>query len=140
MRVGLSPQRINSSAAVLAPTPKLSHREGDVSVVSRVRCRSCVVISSARVNQRTSDRPERVRGGRGGRVEGARSKCCAAGKQPAIGERLEGFSQLRFGACTTSCFSVIIAAVRALTAVSRAIFSWRIISTTPSAVFGVAVD
>ena len=30
MRVGLSPQRINSSAAVLAPTPKLSHREGDV--------------------------------------------------------------------------------------------------------------
>ena len=43
----------------------------------------------------TSDRPERVRGGRGGRVEGARSKCCAAGKQPAIGERLEGFSQLR---------------------------------------------
>ena len=52
IRVELSPPRINSSAAVLAPTPKLSHREGDVSVVSRVRCRSCVVISSARVNQR----------------------------------------------------------------------------------------
>ena len=29
MRVGLSPQRINSSAAVLAPTPNRSHREGD---------------------------------------------------------------------------------------------------------------
>ena len=43
----------------------------------------------------TSDRPERVLGGRGGRVEGARSECCAAGEQLAIGERLEGFSQLR---------------------------------------------
>ncbi len=42
-----------------------------------------------------SDRTERVLGGRGGRVEGARSECCAAGEQPAIGERLEGFSQLR---------------------------------------------
>ena len=31
---------------------KLSPREGDVSVVSRVRCRSCLVISSARVTQR----------------------------------------------------------------------------------------
>ena len=43
----------------------------------------------------TSDRPERVLGGRGGRVEGARSECCAAGEQLAIGEHLEGFSQLR---------------------------------------------
>ena len=42
-----------------------------------------------------SDRPERVLGGRGGRVEGARSECCAAGEQLAIGEHLEGFSQLR---------------------------------------------
>ena len=50
MRVGLSPQRINTSAAVLVPTPTLSHREGDVSIVSRVRCRSCV----ARVNQRST--------------------------------------------------------------------------------------
>ena len=42
MRVGSSPQRINSSAAVLAPTPKRSHREGDVSVVSRVRSRAAL--------------------------------------------------------------------------------------------------
>ena len=38
------------------------------------------------------------------------------------------------------CFSVFIAVVRAFTAVSRVIFSWRIISTTPSAVLGMAVD
>ena len=37
------------------------------------------------------------------------------------------------------CFSAFIAAVRAFTAVSRATVSCRIISTAPSAVFGVAV-
>ena len=34
------------------------------------------------------------------------------------------------------CFSVFIAVVRAFTAVSRVILSWRIISTAPSAVLG----
>ena len=41
---------------------------------------------------------------------------------------------------TTICFRVIIAVVRAFTAVSRAILSRRIISTAPSAVLGIAVD
>ena len=53
-----------------------------------------------------------------------------------IGEVVEGFSQRPASACTTICFSVFIAAVRAFTAVSRVILSWRIISTAPSAVFG----
>ena len=44
------------------------------------------------------------------------------------------------GACTMICFSVFIAVVRAFTAVSRVILSWRIISTAPSAVLGMAVD
>ena len=35
---------------------------------------------------------------------------------------------------------MIIAEVRALTAVRRATLRWRIISTAPSAVFGIAVD
>ena len=35
IRSGLSPKRINISAAVWAPTPKPSRRVGDVSVVSR---------------------------------------------------------------------------------------------------------
>ena len=57
IRSGLSPKIINIAAAVLAPTAKPSRRVGDVSVVSRARCRSCVVISSARVSQRrASDR------------------------------------------------------------------------------------
>ena len=43
------------------------------------------------------------------------------------------------GAVTSSAFSVIIAAVRALTATSLATLIWRIISTVPSAVFGTAV-
>ena len=38
------------------------------------------------------------------------------------------------------CFSVFIAVVRAFMAVSRVILSWRIISTAPSAVLGMAVD
>ena len=41
------------------------------------------------------------------------------------------------GACY---FSVFIAVVRAFMAVSRVILSWRIISTAPSAVLGMAVD
>ena len=44
------------------------------------------------------------------------------------------------GACTMICFSVFIAVVRAFMAVSRVILSWRIISTAPSAVLGMAVD
>ena len=35
---------------------------------------------------------------------------------------------------------VCIAVVRAFTAVSRVIFSWRIISTAPTAVLGMAID
>ena len=38
------------------------------------------------------------------------------------------------------CFSVFIAVVRAFMAVSRVILSWRIISTAPSTVLGMAVD
>ena len=46
IRSGLSPKIINIAAAVLAPTAKPSRRVGDVSAVSRARCRSCVVISA----------------------------------------------------------------------------------------------
>ena len=42
------------------------------------------------------------------------------------------------GALTRICLSVLIAVVRALTALSRATLSCRIISTAPSAVLGVA--
>ena len=52
IRSGLSPKTIKNSAALLAPTPNPARRVGDVSVVSRARCRSCVAISSARANQR----------------------------------------------------------------------------------------
>ena len=52
IRSGLSPKTINSSAAVWAPTPKLSRRVGDVSVVRRARCWSCIAISSVRAIQR----------------------------------------------------------------------------------------
>ena len=57
IRSGLSPKIITIAAAVLEPTAKPSRRVGDVSAVSRARCRSYVVISSARVSQRrASDR------------------------------------------------------------------------------------
>ena len=85
------------------------------------------------------ERSEGVFGGRGERVDGARSESGAAREQAVVGEGVEGFSQYG-GACTTICFSVFIAVVRAFTAVSRVIFSWRIISTAPSAVLGMAVD
>ena len=62
----------------------------------------------------------------------------------AIDERLVGQAGQRLaqlGGCVDDdLLELMIAEVRALTAVSRAIFSWRIISTAPSAVFGTAVD
>ena len=57
-------------AAVWAPTPKLARSVGDVSVVSRSRCRSCVAISSARVKS----------------IEWAWTESGAACEQTAIGE------------------------------------------------------
>ena len=85
------------------------------------------------------ERPEGVCGGRGERVDGARSESGAAREQAVVGEGVEGFSQDRRGV-HDDLFSVFIAVVRAFTAVSRVIFSWRIISTAPSAVLGMAVD
>ena len=41
--------------------------------------------------------PEGVLGGRGGRVDGARSESGAAREQAVIGEVVEGFSQCRRG-------------------------------------------
>ena len=52
IRSGLSPKMISIWAAVWAPTPKPSRRVGDVSVVRRVRCWSCIAISSVRAIQR----------------------------------------------------------------------------------------
>ena len=92
IRSGLSPKTINSSAAVWAPTPKPSRRVGDVSVVRRVRCWSCIAISSVRAIQPAGERPEGMLGGRGGRVDGARSESGAAREQAVIGEVVEGFS------------------------------------------------
>ena len=105
IRSGLSPKTIKNSAALLAPTPNPARRVGDVSVVSRARCRSCVAISSARANQRRASAR---------RVYFAE----AVGVSRRPGRR---------------------AAQRAFTAGSRATLSCRIISTPPSAVFGVAV-
>ena len=68
-----------------------------------------------------------------------RSPSAAAREERLVGERVEG-SRSAGGAVTTICFRVIIAEVRALTAVRRATLRWRIISTAPSAVFGIAVD
>ena len=82
-------------------------------------------------------RPERVLGGCSERIDGARSESGAAREQAVRSWRA---SRSSGGACTMICFSVFIAVVRAFTAVSRVILSWRIISTTPSAVLGMAVD
>ena len=82
--------------------------------------------------------PEGVRGGGGGCVEGARSETGAAREESVGGEALERFSQS--GRRGHDDLKVIIAAGRACTAVSRATLSWRMISTAPSAVLGMAVD
>ena len=76
---------------------------------------------------------------RGGGVdEVARLELGAALDQLAVGERLECFSE--FGRrVTISVLSVMIAELRALTAVSRATLIWRTISAAPSALFGTAV-
>ena len=66
IRSGLSPKRINISAAVWAPTPKPSRRVGDVSVVRRDFL--------GEGDPAAGERPKGVLGGRGGRDEGARSE------------------------------------------------------------------
>ncbi len=62
IRSGLSPNRINISAAVWAPTPKLARSVGDVSVVSR---------SLGEGRPPAGERPKGVFGGRGRRIEWA---------------------------------------------------------------------
>ena len=49
IRSGLSPKTIKNSAALLAPTPNPARRVGDVSVVSRARCRNQRRASARRV-------------------------------------------------------------------------------------------
>ena len=78
----------------------------------------------------------------GGRVDGAGSESGAAREQAVIGEgvveELLAVPAGRARRSASACSSRRV--VRAFTAVSRVIFSWRIISTAPSAVFGMAVD
>ena len=95
IRSGLSPKTIKNSAALLAPTPNPARRVGDVSVVSRARCRSCVAISSARANQRRGQRPQGVLCGGGGRVKATWPEGCTARQQALSGEAVEGFSHHR---------------------------------------------
>ena len=64
----------------------------------------------------------------------------AAREQAVIGEVVEGFSQCRRGVHDDLLQRVHRPWCAPSTAVSRVIFSWRIISTAPSAVFGMAVD
>ena len=100
--------------------------------------RSCVVISSARVSQRrASDRsvcfPDATGVSSGPGRSPAQRVTSARSVRACKGSRSTG------GALTRICLSVLIAVVRALTALSRATLSCRIISTAPSAVLGVAV-
>ncbi len=111
IRSGLSPNRINISAAGWAPTPKLARSVGDVSVVSRSRCRSCVAISSARVVHRRAS-ARRVC------LVDAVGVSSGPGRSPA--QRVSRLRSVRSwrasrsgaGARTTICFRVIIATVR----------------------------
>ena len=82
--------------------------------------------------------PEGVLGG-GGCVEGPGLRPAQRVRR-AWAVRPWSVSRSPGDAVTMICFKVIIAAVRAFTAVSRATLSWRMISTAPSAVLGIAVD
>ena len=115
IRSGLSPKIIRIAAAVLAPTAKPSRRVGDVSAVSRARCRSCVVISSARVSQRRASArsvcfPDATGVSSGPGRSPAQQVTSARSVRACKGSRSTG------GALTRICLSVLIAVVRALTA------------------------
>ena len=84
---------INSSAAVWAPTPKPSRRVGEVSVVRRTRCWSCIAISSVRAIQRRASARRVCLADAVGVIDGARSESGAACEQAVIGEVVKGFSQ-----------------------------------------------
>ena len=66
---------------------------GDVVVVSRARCCSCVAISFGQGGPAAGERPEGVLGGCGRRVKAAWSESGAAGEEPVIGEGVEGFKR-----------------------------------------------
>ena len=118
--------------------PNASRSVGAAVCVIASRTSSCVRISAARASQRLAS---------------ARSECFAE----AVGSRMSpgtsaaqrsmsflsvsGSSDSRSAseALTISDLSVMMAALRAFTAVSRAILIWRTISAAPSAVFGMAV-
>ena len=95
IRSGLSPKTNKNSAALLAPTPNPARMVGDVSVVSRARCRSCVAISSARAHAASGQRPQGVLCGGGGRVKATWPDGCTARQQALSGEAVEGFSHHR---------------------------------------------
>ena len=87
----------------------------------------------------TGERPEGVLGGRAGRVEGARSESGAAREQAVIGEIVEGVSQDGRGLHDDLLQRVHRRGARFHGGIP-CVLSWRIISTAPSAVLGMAVD
>ncbi len=137
-RVGLSPATIIISAAESAAIPKASRRVGTA---------ACVIASSASSWLSISAESESHL------VANARSACFVEaivspmlpGRKPA--QRAISFrsvsgsraSRSSPGAFTMSVFNAMIAALLALTAVSRATLIWRTISAAPSADLGTAV-
>ena len=139
--VGVIAEDDQGSAAVWAPTPKPSRRVGAVSVVRRSRCWREVVyrhfLGESRIQRRAEARRVSWRIRMGVSTGPGRSPAQRVSRPWSV--RSWRASRSSGGACTMICFSVFIAVVRAFTAVSRVIFSWRIISTAP-AVLGMAVD
>ena len=122
----------------------------DLPFGSAVRRAACDVING-RLMVPHADDDGSIEGGVGVSMA-ASIEAVPAGGHPGRGRDRTRAAELREGGFRTNPVgiiaeddqqfgrSVFIAVVRAFTAVSRVIFSWRIISTAPSAVLGMAVD
>lgn len=138
IRSGLPPTTTSTSVAVSAPIPNASTRFGAFWRVSSPSSRWWPLFSSPRSSQRrASDRWDRLVEARTMVTEPGRSS--AHRSMRAIFGRHWSCSRSSSGTVTIRALRVTLAWVRNLTVVSRAILVWQIISTVPSAHFGVAV-
>src|SRR5829696_1977723 len=139
MRSGLSPMSSSISAAVAVAMPRAAMRSGAEAATSAPSSRSCASISSSSASQRPAmalsaafaDAVVETIGP--GRIF---VRCRTSASLPRMPSSCSGNSA---GALTMMALSVSMAWVLALTAASRAIFKWRIISTEPVPDFGSAV-
>src|SRR4051812_38223 len=139
IRSGLSPTRSSIAAAVPAPIPCAWTSSGARAAVSVSRWASWPLISSSSASQRRAIARRLAFADAAVEVIGPGRRAARCRIRAILPVMRSSRSRRAAGAPTMIAFSVTMAWVRPLTAVSRATLRWRIISTVPVPDFGRAV-